>query len=163
MATWHVFRELNVRIRGVLQRSRGAWGFVDDAWLKDAIDRFGPLTHHVQLKASILMDALRANGIAIDARRWEEKLGRVRRDPRGVPGADAAARLPGGRVGVRQGNAIGPGAVPARTPRVGAEAVPVGQGSSPPRKRIWPSWRARTSSSAITSATGRPRSWKQPT
>ena len=79
MATWHVFRELNVRIRGVLEGSRGAWGFVDDAWLQAAIGRFGPLTHHVQLKASILMDALRANGIAIDARRWEEKLGQVRR------------------------------------------------------------------------------------
>ena len=60
------------------KRSRGVWGFVDDAWLQAAIGRFGPLTHHVQLKASILMDALRANGIAIDARRWQEKLGQVR-------------------------------------------------------------------------------------
>jgi hypothetical protein len=51
---------------------------VSDAWLSDAIRRFGPLTHHVQLKASILMDVLRSNGIAIDATRRGEKLEQVR-------------------------------------------------------------------------------------
>ena len=78
LATWHLFWELNGRIREVLRRSRGVWGFAGDEWLREVVGRFGPLTHHVQLKASILMDALRSNGIAIDATRREEKLGRVR-------------------------------------------------------------------------------------
>jgi DNA polymerase-1 len=64
-------------VKYVLQRSRQVWGFVNDDWLREVVRRFGPLTHHIQLKASILMDALRANGIAIDATRWEEKLGQV--------------------------------------------------------------------------------------
>ncbi len=78
LATWHLFQVLYARIKEVLNRSRGVWGFVNDDWLRGAIGRFGPLTHHVQLKASILMDALRSNGIAIDAARWQEKLGQVR-------------------------------------------------------------------------------------
>ena len=65
-------------MKDVLQNSQQVWGFVDDGWLKGAIRRFGPLTHHIQLKASILMNALRANGIAIDATRCEEKLAQVR-------------------------------------------------------------------------------------
>jgi hypothetical protein len=78
LATWHLFRELKRCVKDVLQGSRQAWGFVNDDWLRGAISRFGPLTHHVQLRARILMDALRANGIAIDATRWEEKLAQVR-------------------------------------------------------------------------------------
>ncbi len=79
LATWLLFVEVNQRIRRVLSGSRGTWGFVDDAWLREVIGRFGPLTHHVQLRASILMDALRANGIAIDAVRRAQKLAQVQR------------------------------------------------------------------------------------
>ena len=67
--------------------------------VEGAIRRFGPLTHHIQLKASILMDALRSNGIAIDATRWEEKLEQVRAVRETKPGAVAAARLSRGRAG----------------------------------------------------------------
>ncbi len=42
------------------------------------IRRFGPLTHHVQLRASIITDVLRSNGIGIDTSRGAEKLARVR-------------------------------------------------------------------------------------
>jgi hypothetical protein len=77
LATWHLFGELHRRIKEVLQGSRQVWGYVDDAWLEDVVRRFGPLTHHVQLRASILMDVLTANGVAIDAARREEKAERV--------------------------------------------------------------------------------------
>src|SRR5262249_3190940 len=46
-------------------------------WLKEAIRRFGPLTHHTQLKASIVMDALQTNGIGIEQTRREEKAKQV--------------------------------------------------------------------------------------
>jgi DNA polymerase I-like protein with 3'-5' exonuclease and polymerase domains len=78
LATWHLFAELQRLIKNVLRNSRGVFGYVNDVWLRDAIDRFGPLTHHVQLKASIIMDVLRVNGIGIDQTRCEEKARQVR-------------------------------------------------------------------------------------
>ncbi|MEJ7640362.1 MAG: hypothetical protein WKF75_20945, partial [Singulisphaera sp.] len=78
LATWPLFWELHRRIKGVLQSAPEVWGYVDDAWLRDAIRRFGPLTHHVQVRASIVTDVLRTNGIAVDAGRGAEKLARVR-------------------------------------------------------------------------------------
>src|SRR5262249_33445016 len=77
LVTWHLFRELNRLIKGVLRDSHRAWGYVDDAWLKEAIRRHGPLTHHIQLRASILMEALSTVGIAVDTARRAEKLARV--------------------------------------------------------------------------------------
>jgi hypothetical protein len=78
LATWHLFWELHRRVKEVLGRSRRVWGYVDDNWLTDVVRRFGPLTHHVQLRASILTDVLTANGIAIDAARRQEKADQVR-------------------------------------------------------------------------------------
>jgi len=78
LVTWHLFWELNRRIREVLQNSSGVWGFVDEVWLRDVVQRFGPLTHHIQLRASIVTDALQQNGIAIDATSRAEKLEQVR-------------------------------------------------------------------------------------
>jgi hypothetical protein len=78
LATWHLFEELHRLIRAVLQNARGVFGYVNDAWLRDAICRFGPLTHHVQLRASIILDVLRVNGIGIDRDRREEKARQVR-------------------------------------------------------------------------------------
>jgi DNA polymerase I-like protein with 3'-5' exonuclease and polymerase domains len=74
LVTWHLFWELNRLIREVLRGSSGVRGYVDEAWLRDAIQEFGPLTHHVQLKASIVCDVLRKNGIGIDQARQAEKL-----------------------------------------------------------------------------------------
>ena len=127
LATWHLFWELHRRIKGVLQSAPEVWGYVDDAWLRDAIRRFGPLTHHIQLRASIVTDVLRTNGIAVDAGRGAEKLARVREAMDGGEGADAAARLPGRPAGQRQGHAVDPGAVPARAPGRRAAADRVGR------------------------------------
>jgi hypothetical protein len=88
LATWLLFKELNRLIREVLQNSYRVWGYVNSFprrygevnkdWVRDAVRRFGPLTHHVQLRASILMDALRSNGIGVDRTRREEKATKVR-------------------------------------------------------------------------------------
>jgi hypothetical protein len=74
LATWHLFWELYRLIRQVLQNARGAYGYVSSNWLKEVTGRFGPLTHHIQLKASILVDVLNANGIEIDQAQRQEKL-----------------------------------------------------------------------------------------
>jgi hypothetical protein len=77
LATWHLFGELNGLIRGVLRGSSEVWGYVDEAWLEESVRRHGPLTHHVQLRASILMDVLNSNGVAVDTDRRAQKLARV--------------------------------------------------------------------------------------
>ena len=74
LVTWHLFWELNGLIRNVLRNSSHVRGYVDEQWLRDVITRFGPLTHHVQLKASVICDVLRKNGIGIDLTRQAEKL-----------------------------------------------------------------------------------------
>lgn len=78
VATWQLYQKLKQLVQVVLANCRQAFGYVDDAWLQDAIDRFGPLTHHIQLRAAILMDVLRANGIQIDQERRGEKEQQVR-------------------------------------------------------------------------------------
>jgi DNA polymerase I-like protein with 3'-5' exonuclease and polymerase domains len=77
LATWLLFWELHKRIKDVLQNAAGIWGYVNQDWLKTVIHRFGPLTHHIQLRAAILVDVLRMNGIGIDIDRQAEKLGQV--------------------------------------------------------------------------------------
>ena len=74
LATWHLFQQLHKEIRGILQKSSGVYGYVNGPWLKNAIAQYGPLTHHVQLRASILMGTLTINGIAIDAERRQQKV-----------------------------------------------------------------------------------------
>jgi hypothetical protein len=89
LATWYLFWELNRLIREVLRGSHNTFGYVNespdrvwgglsDRWLRDVIRCFGPLTHHVQLRASILMDVLTSNGIAVDQARSGDKAAKVR-------------------------------------------------------------------------------------
>ena len=73
LATWLLFWELHAQIKTVLRESSQVWGYVNESWLADCIKRFGPLTHHIQLRAAILADVLESNGIGIDMRRREEK------------------------------------------------------------------------------------------
>jgi DNA polymerase I-like protein with 3'-5' exonuclease and polymerase domains len=65
-------------IWGYVQNAPDHGGAAGDDWLRDVIQRFGPLTHHIQHRASIVMDALTANGIGIDQARREEKEAQVR-------------------------------------------------------------------------------------
>jgi DNA polymerase I-like protein with 3'-5' exonuclease and polymerase domains len=78
LATWHLFGDLFALIRDTLRSAGGVFGHGGDPWLRDVVDHFGPLTHHIQLRASILMDALRSTGIGIDQRRREGKSTQVR-------------------------------------------------------------------------------------
>ena len=78
LATWHLFWELHRRIKEVLRDAHGVWGYAGEVWLRDAIRRFGPLTHHIQFRASIITDVLRTTGIGLDTGRGAEKLARVR-------------------------------------------------------------------------------------
>jgi DNA polymerase I len=73
LATWHLYAELKRLVQATLAGSTDVWGYGGPDGLRDVLARFGPLTHHVHLRAAILMDALTANGIAIDTTRSAEK------------------------------------------------------------------------------------------
>ncbi len=78
LATILCFQALNVRIQEVLQGAEACWGYAGRDWHRDMVRLHGPLTHHVQLRAAILTDALSAGGVAIDRGRHAEALDSVR-------------------------------------------------------------------------------------
>ncbi len=69
VATWNLLGELRKQTRAVLDGSQQAFGYVDRDWLRRVTKEFGPLTHHVQLRASIVTDTLHQNGLAVDRER----------------------------------------------------------------------------------------------
>jgi DNA polymerase I-like protein with 3'-5' exonuclease and polymerase domains len=72
LATFLVQRELLHRVDALLDDSHDEWGFVSAEWLLTQVDRFGPLTHHIQLKAAIVLREITANGLGVDTERREE-------------------------------------------------------------------------------------------
>ena len=72
IATRRVYRELRRRIDEVLGDCRGVWGHVSDEWLRECGDRWGPLTHHIQLRASIVLKEITRNGMHIDLEHRDE-------------------------------------------------------------------------------------------
>ncbi len=72
VATWQVFTTLRDRTRRLLDSAAGVWGFVSDAWLRKCQERYGLQTHHIQLKAAIVLRAITANGLHLDTARRAE-------------------------------------------------------------------------------------------
>ena len=77
MATWPLLHALKAKIREVLIHSEHVFGYVNPNWLRDVVDRFGPLTHHLQLRASIVLDAINRLGLCVDRERQQAKLAEV--------------------------------------------------------------------------------------
>ena len=74
LATWQVFEILQARLAVLLGGSSGVWGFVSEPWLAEQQHRWGPQTHHIQLRASIVLKAITANGLHIDVSRRQQLL-----------------------------------------------------------------------------------------
>ena len=66
LVTYWVYRTLRWLLKECLSESRGVWGFVSDQWLDEQKSRWGPATHHTQLKAEIVLRAITANGLHLD-------------------------------------------------------------------------------------------------
>ena len=77
MACWDLFHVLQTKIRDVLRQANEVYGYVSDDWLRGVIDQFGPLTHHLQLRASIVLDFINRQGLCVDRERQQEKLVQV--------------------------------------------------------------------------------------
>jgi len=77
ISTFNLFNELEQRIRAVLLTSQQVWGYVSPEWLEDQISRWGPLTHHIQLKAAVVLAEITRNGLHLDQASRDERLREV--------------------------------------------------------------------------------------
>jgi hypothetical protein len=66
IVTLLVYHELRRRLEGVLADSHRVWGFVSPEWLDEQIRKWGPQTHHLQLRAAIVLKEITANGLHLD-------------------------------------------------------------------------------------------------
>lgn len=72
VATRRVYRRLRRRIDALLGDCRGVWGYVSDEWLQKCRDLWGVLTHHIQLRAAIVLKQITRNGMHVDLARRDE-------------------------------------------------------------------------------------------
>jgi DNA polymerase family A len=70
--TYKIYRRLRRRIKECLESSDKSWGYVSKSWLDEQSRRWGPLTHHIQLKAAVVLKAISAAGLTVDLRRRSE-------------------------------------------------------------------------------------------
>jgi DNA polymerase I-like protein with 3'-5' exonuclease and polymerase domains len=76
--TFALFETLRAQIKQCLETSHKTWGYVSREWLAEQIRRWGWLTHHIQLKVSIVLEAITANGLHLDLGRREALLRELR-------------------------------------------------------------------------------------
>ncbi|QDT16610.1 DNA polymerase [Alienimonas californiensis] len=69
VATWLLFGVLKARIRAVRKDRRETFGETGDDRLAAAWREYGPLTHHTQLKSTVMCDVMRRTGLGVDADR----------------------------------------------------------------------------------------------
>lgn len=55
IATFKLGVELRNCIRTLLMDSRDVWGFVSSQWILQKIQKWGHQTHHIQLRAAIVL------------------------------------------------------------------------------------------------------------
>ena len=75
LATHSLLAELMRRLETLRQMAARCFGYVSRDHLADCWREYGPLTHDTQLRATIVFEEMRANGIHIDQERREQKLG----------------------------------------------------------------------------------------
>lgn len=74
VATWHLFQKLRTLLPAIKSQAHAAFGYAGPQWLDAQWKKYGPLTHDIQLKASIVLDVISRTGVLIDQARREEKV-----------------------------------------------------------------------------------------
>jgi len=74
VATWLLFRRLKDELPRIKTTAHQAYGYAGPDWLGEQWRTHGPLTHDIQLKASIVLDRISREGVLIDQARREEKV-----------------------------------------------------------------------------------------
>lgn len=68
-ATRLLFQQLWTRIDGALAANTDAFGYVSREWLAAQVHLWGPQTHHIQLRAAIVLRTVSAAGLHVDQER----------------------------------------------------------------------------------------------
>jgi DNA polymerase I-like protein with 3'-5' exonuclease and polymerase domains len=74
VATWHLFHHLRTMLPAIKDHAHAAFGYASPQWLDEQWKKHGPLTHNIQLKASIVLDVISRTGVLIDQARRDEKV-----------------------------------------------------------------------------------------
>ncbi|MCX5729623.1 MAG: DNA polymerase [Nitrospirae bacterium] len=73
VATWCLYQHIKTLLPDIKDQAPAAFGYAGSKWLDDQWKKYGPLTHDIQLKASIVLDVISRNGVLIDQDRRDEK------------------------------------------------------------------------------------------
>ena len=79
VATWHLYQHIKTLLPAIKDHAPAAFGYAGPQWLDDQWKKYGPLTHNIQLKASIVLDVISRNGVLIDQARRDEKKGTLQK------------------------------------------------------------------------------------
>jgi len=74
IATFLIAQLLRSRIDQLLSQSASVWGFVSSDWLAAQYRQWGPLTHHIQLRAEIVLRSISRTGMRVDLDRRNDLL-----------------------------------------------------------------------------------------
>ena len=78
IVTWQLYVALMANILECLETSCGVWGELPYETMVEQIRKWGPLTHHIQLRAAIVLRAITANGLTVDLERRDALLHQIR-------------------------------------------------------------------------------------
>ncbi len=74
VATWHLYQHIKTLLPAIKDHAHAAFGYAGPQWLDEQWKKYGPLTHNIQLKASIVLDVISRTGVLIDQARRDEKV-----------------------------------------------------------------------------------------
>jgi DNA polymerase I len=74
VATWHLFQHIKTLLPAIKDHAHAAFGYAGPQWLDEQWRKHGPLTHNIQLKASIVLDVISRTGVLIAQARRDEKV-----------------------------------------------------------------------------------------
>lgn len=77
VVTLEVFRQQWALLAQLLGDAAGTWGYVSPTWLQEQVNRWGWQTHHIQLKAAIVLGFIGANGLTVDLENRDELVERL--------------------------------------------------------------------------------------
>lgn len=75
VATYLVYGRLRHLLRDLIAGEPKGWGWVSEEWIEEQERRWGLQTHHIQLRAAIVLNAISGNGLALDLERKDEVAG----------------------------------------------------------------------------------------
>lgn len=71
IATRLLYVRLRQQLKALLAESNKTWGYISPDWLCEAQKQWGLQTHHIQLRAAIVLKEITANGLHLDLARRE--------------------------------------------------------------------------------------------